>query len=133
MLDGQRLRQARAVLASMDVSDVGTDRVRAVGRAGRADGVHTVSELCGHCGRGRAAVSPDGEVWPCVLSRWMRTGNVREQSLAEILCGPVWREMVAAIPSATAICGPDKTGCRPKDNGGDCQPADKPACKPKFS
>lgn len=146
VLDGRRVGQARADLETLGVTDVGTDRLRGVGRAAPIIGTPGVSQLCGHCGRGRAAISPNGDVWPCVLSRWMNAGNVKESSLAEILYGPRMRELVAMIPSYDKgekdpcnpdkgeknPCGPDKTGCKPKNNGGDCQPAEKPACKPKF-
>jgi hypothetical protein len=59
-------------------------------------------------------------------------GNVKQSPLAEILTGEKIRELVAAIPAPVAACAPDKTDCKPKKDGGDCQPAEKPACKPKF-
>jgi hypothetical protein len=82
-----------------------------------------------------AAVSSDGDVWPCVMSRWMSAGNVRQQRLAEILAGATWGKLVSSIGAPHGSknpCAPDKTGCRPKGDGGDCQPAEKPACRPKF-
>ncbi|MGH3758578.1 hypothetical protein [Actinophytocola sp.] len=37
-------------------------------------------------------MSPEGAVWPCVFSRWLPVGNVREQSLGGDRCGrPVSR------------------------------------------
>ena len=79
-----------------------------------------------------AAVSPDGDVFPCVMSRWLSAGNVRQQTLAGILAGPRWGTAVTAVPVSADPCAPDKTGCKPKDDGGDCQPAEKPACRPKY-
>ncbi|MFC4056684.1 SPASM domain-containing protein [Planomonospora corallina] len=47
-----------------------------------------VGELCGRCGDGRAAVSWDGDVRMCVLSRFLTpAGNVRETPLVEIFAG----------------------------------------------
>lgn len=65
--DGQRVEQARQQLAALGVTDIGTDRVRGIGRATltRPD----PAELCGGCGDGQAAVSPTGDVWPCAMSR----------------------------------------------------------------
>jgi MoaA/NifB/PqqE/SkfB family radical SAM enzyme len=129
VLDDQGIDEAITSLERLGVTQIGTDRTRHLGRAGgRAPG-----ELCGHCGDGVAAVLPDGGVRPCVMSRWMAAGNVREQPLAEILNGERMRELIESIPMAAANpCAPDKTGCKPKGDGGDCQPAEKPACKPKY-
>ncbi|WP_344899489.1 SPASM domain-containing protein [Actinomadura meridiana] len=46
------------------------------------------TELCGRCGGGRAAAGPDGAVSPCVMSGWMRVGNVHEESLTTIVGDP---------------------------------------------
>ncbi len=76
---------------------------------------------------------PDGGVRPCVMARWMTARNVADQPLGEILTGARMRELIESIPTAAANpCNPDKTGCNPKQDGGDCQPAEKPACKPKH-
>jgi MoaA/NifB/PqqE/SkfB family radical SAM enzyme len=128
VLDGQRIDEATAMLERIGVTNIGIDRRRHLGRAGA--GGH--AELCGHCGDGVAAVLPDGGVRPCVMSRWMTAGSVQEQSLAEILASTTMRQLVAAIPRAANPCNPDKTGCKPKNDGGDCQPAEKPACNPKH-
>lgn len=131
VLPGQRVAQAEAELRALGVTNVGTDRTRRIGRA--AD-THSpgASELCGHCGRGRAAILPDGGVSPCVLARWMCAGNVRRQTLGEIVGTARWERLLSSIPSPRAICSPDKTGCKPKSDGPDCQPAEKPACRPQF-
>jgi len=60
------------------------DRVREVGRGVRGGGPG-VEQLCGRCGDGTLAVSPDGEVWPCVFARWLVLGRVGGTvSLAEV-------------------------------------------------
>ncbi|MGH3766431.1 MAG: SPASM domain-containing protein [Pseudonocardiaceae bacterium] len=46
-----------------------------------------MGQLCGNCANDVAAISPMGEVWPCVFSRWMPSGNVLDCSLAEVLDG----------------------------------------------
>ena len=94
--DGQRTAQAEAELRALGVTAIGTDRIRALGRGG---GTCDVGQLCGACGRGVAAVSPTGEVWPCVMSRWMPAGSVREDSLADIVTGQTWYDLVASIPA----------------------------------
>jgi MoaA/NifB/PqqE/SkfB family radical SAM enzyme len=37
---------------------------------------------------GKAAVSPSGDVFPCIFARWLKLGNAAEQSLSEILARP---------------------------------------------
>ena len=67
------------------------------------------------------------------MARWMTAGNVGDRPLAEILTGLEMRALVESIPAAAGNpCNPDKTGCKPKEDGGDCQPAEKPVCKPKH-
>jgi hypothetical protein len=109
---------ARADLAAAGVRSIGEDRMRGVGRA--AAGMVTTGELCGQCGHGRAAVSPDGEVWPCVIGRFLTAGNVKDQPLAAILGGPRMAQITAMIPPV-APCNPNDSDCKP--NAEVCYPA----------
>lgn len=132
-IPGGDVEAAGIELEGLGVADTGSaDHVRRVGRAAKpgAAGNPDVMELCGRCGRGRAAVSPDGDVSPCVLSRWMVAGSVRRQPLADIVHGAAMRELVTAIPVPRAACNPD---CKPSQgDGGDCAPAEKDACGPDY-
>jgi len=85
--EGQRTARARAELEALGVTRIRTDRLRRLGRAADAAGPD-VSELCGRCGRGIAAIIPSGDVTPCVMARWLPAGNVRQAPLADILSGP---------------------------------------------
>ncbi|MFF4220672.1 radical SAM protein [Streptomyces nondiastaticus] len=79
----QRVGAAVTDLQNIGVGHVGGDRTRAFGRAGKgAD--PTVNDLCGHCALGQVAIGPEGNVWPCVLGRFITLGNVRETPLADI-------------------------------------------------
>jgi MoaA/NifB/PqqE/SkfB family radical SAM enzyme len=113
---------AKEDLRALGITRIGVDRVRAVGRGGGND----ISELCGRCGQGVAAIGPDGEVWPCVFSRWMPVGNVLTSSLAEILAGRAMAEAVALIPNGRRrSCGPDcdpNTACSPGSPPSSCDP-----------
>jgi MoaA/NifB/PqqE/SkfB family radical SAM enzyme len=117
----EHARAGRAELAALGVTRVSApDRVRRLGRAaepGTAGG-GDVSELCGRCGRGMAAVSPDGDVWPCVMSRWLPAGNVLTEGLAGVLAGPRWQAVLAGIPAPRAdACNPDDDdNCKPKQD-----------------
>jgi len=132
----EHARAGRAELAALGVTRVSApDRVRRLGRAAGAGtaGGGDVSELCGRCGRGMAAVSPDGDVWPCVMSRWLPAGNVLTEGLGQVLAGPRWQAVLAGIPTPRAG-GPDDDddNCNPKQDGNDCKPAETPACVPKY-
>nr|WP_242687390.1 MULTISPECIES: SPASM domain-containing protein [unclassified Actinopolyspora] len=83
--------------------------------------------MCGHCGQGKVAVSPTGDVWPCVFSRWMPVGNVRERTLVDILTGPD----MARTEKQLARHFPDgpHSACDPKC-GPSCGPSCNPSCWP---
>ena len=123
--DAQRVDQARAELRSMGVQNIGTDRLRQVGRGSTSTEKDT-TQLCGNCARGVAAVSGDGDVWPCVFARWMPVGNVRDTPLADILNGPV----MAATSSRLAECFGRGCPCVPKMCDPQCGPSCSPACRP---
>lgn len=57
--DGQRIAQARAELAALGVDEIRVDHLRGVGRGGRGQQPKP-SQLCGHCGQDKVAVSTDG-------------------------------------------------------------------------
>ncbi|MER7210668.1 radical SAM/SPASM domain-containing protein [Streptosporangium sp. NPDC000239] len=122
--------EGRNNLTLLGVTDIRSDRLRAIGRT--APGSRNASELCGACGKGKAAISPTGDVWPCVMARWMTAGNVLEQPLRGILQGARWQELVNGIPNPTGKrCDPEL--CDPvRGDGNDCDPASTPACDPKF-
>jgi len=118
---------------SIEVGDgIGTTAKVSHAQTNRTGGLSTVadpSQLCGACGRGKVAVSPDGDVWPCVFSRWMPVGNVRRESLAEIVNGSEMASATAALqpqlerlPSMAKPCDPV---CGPN-----CGPACNPSCWP---
>lgn len=108
---------AEADLRAMGVTRIAVDRIRAIGRGGDND----PNELCGRCGQGVAAISPDGEVWPCIFSRWMGVGNVLDAPLAEILTGRAMAGAVASIPAPRAVCNPEME-CSPGHPPSSCQP-----------
>lgn len=111
--EGQRSDQAVAELRELGVTEIGTDRLRQVGRGVRT-GRAGLDQLCGHCGDGKIAISPSGEVWPCVFSRWMPVGNVRERALVEILSGPRTAEVGATLRTHFATRPRSAWPTRPK-------------------
>lgn len=122
--ESQRIREARADLERLGVRPdrIGVDRVRAFGR-GR--GEHTacdVNELCGHCGDGRAAIGPDGTVTPCIMSAWLKAGNVRTETLADILTGDGMARATAVIPRRTTVADPCDPGAQCRPDAYPCQP-----------
>ncbi|QKV94329.1 radical SAM protein [Streptomyces sp. NA02950] len=131
VLPGQRVSEARKELEALGVRLIRTDRTRRVGRASLPGAGVDAGELCGRCGLGQAAVLPSGEVTPCVMARWLTTGNVRERGLAAVLGGEAWAEALRLIPARVGggPCDPD---CKPASDGGDCSPAEQPACDPKY-
>lgn len=105
----QRVREATRDLLSLGVEQVGGDRTRAFGRGGKG-AAPAIADLCGHCGHDKCAIGPNGDVWPCVLGRFLKVGNVREAPLAEIWGGLRWGEVLADI---RAVHGEGVRSCTP--------------------
>ncbi|WP_329425418.1 SPASM domain-containing protein [Streptosporangium sp. NBC_01495] len=134
--DGQRTQQSIAVLERLGVSEIGYDDLREVGRGTRRDGP-SVAQLCGNCGDRQVAISPTGEVWPCVFSRWLPAGNVQETPLADILTSEAFARITGELreafgrrkPCNPDPCSPDcSPSCRPASN---CRPSNN--CAPNYS
>lgn len=125
-LPGQDVDGAVADLRALGVADVSVEDVRPYGRGQSEHEPCDAAGLCGHCGRGRAAVGPDGTVTPCIMSGWLGVGNVLHEPLGALLYGPAMADAVATI--LQPIAG---RGCPPND-GDDCG-KNAPACAPAFS
>ncbi|MGK5731872.1 radical SAM protein [Streptomyces sp. URMC 124] len=125
VLNGQRVRQAEVELRALGVKQIQIDRMRKVGRAAESPSTApSLDELCGRCFRQRVAISSNGEVYGCILSRFLPVGNVKERGLAAIVRSGTWAETVEKVPMA-------QDPCTPQDSS-DCDPANTPACLPKF-
>jgi MoaA/NifB/PqqE/SkfB family radical SAM enzyme len=115
--EAQEIEKALATLKRLGVQRIDPDRMRGIGRGVR-DGEEGVDQLCGQCGDGRLAVLPSGKVTPCVMSRWMDLGNVRNSSLSKIdsEAGQVrshLREAFSRRASKGSSCPPGTTPCTP--------------------
>lgn len=72
---GQR---AWLFLNDLGVSDIKIDFQRGVGRgAQRLYSPEPMSQLCGECWKGKLCVTPSGQAYPCVFSRFAQVGAVR--------------------------------------------------------
>jgi MoaA/NifB/PqqE/SkfB family radical SAM enzyme len=140
VLPGQEMAETVAELEELGVGEIRVDRMRRVGR-GAGGTVPDIDQLCVHCGEGKLAISPEGEVWPCVFSRWLQLGNVRESPLAEIyLTSAAVRSGLWHRPVADSVAGPpgirawlrerfairERNGRREKP----CLPTGMPPCPP---
>ncbi|MEU6403009.1 radical SAM protein [Streptomyces sp. NPDC046985] len=106
---GQRVREAARDLSALGVGTVGGDRTRAFGRAGKG-AEPTIGDLCGHCAHEKCAIGPDGNVWPCVLGRFLNVRNVLESPLSEIWEGV---RMAAVLADISAVHGEGAQSCTP--------------------
>ncbi|WP_371666790.1 radical SAM protein [Streptomyces sp. NBC_00289] len=123
VFEGQRTAPARDELLGLGVRTVNTDRARSVGRG--AVHLPSTADLCGRCADGRAAIMTDGTVTPCVLGRFLPTGNAKDNGLAMVFRGQQWADTAARIPpSAASAC--------PPDDSGDCDPANTETCDPAY-
>ncbi|MER5304616.1 radical SAM protein [Streptomyces lasiicapitis] len=107
--EGQRVQEAAQDLTALGVGTVGGDRTRAFGRASEG-AAPTIKDLCGHCAHEKCAIGPTGDVWPCVLGRFLTLGNVKGTSLAEIWGGQQMTDVTAEIE---AVHGSGVEACTP--------------------
>lgn len=120
VVEGQDIERAKDALRALGVTDIVSDRARGVGRAAHG-AAPAVSELCGRCGKGRAAIGMDGQLTPCVLGRFLVAGNVKDNTLGDLFAGRAWREILDTVPALDAC-----VTCSPGDSN-DCDPSRKPA------
>lgn len=107
----QRASEAARELLALGMEEVGGDTVRAFGRGGGGGGgTPRVEDLCGHCAHEKCAVGPNGDVWPCVLGRFLVLGNVRTTPLTKIWMG---EQMAAVSAEITAVHGEGRERCTP--------------------
>jgi MoaA/NifB/PqqE/SkfB family radical SAM enzyme len=70
---------AEEMLKSMGVKSVGVDRLRGIGRGNVTLGIEDpMLEMCRDCGRGQLAVDSEGNVFPCVFSKYYNLGHVSD-------------------------------------------------------
>ncbi|NEC22773.1 radical SAM protein [Streptomyces parvus] len=105
----QRVQEAAQDLVSLGVGTVGGDRTRAFGRASRG-AAPAVADLCGHCAHEKCAIGPTGDVWPCVLGRFLPMGNVLDSPLPEIWGG---ERMQDAVDEISSVHGEGAKACTP--------------------
>jgi MoaA/NifB/PqqE/SkfB family radical SAM enzyme len=123
IIPAQQAADAERQLRALGIADTGHDHVREFGRGT----LPAPDQACGNCGRGRAAILPDGTVTPCPLTRWLTAGHVRETKLSTIM--ETVTSMAATLPArAGKTCNPDD--CHPDTY---CAPLCTPsACKPNI-
>jgi MoaA/NifB/PqqE/SkfB family radical SAM enzyme len=122
VIDFGHVKEAVDDLKSIGVTKVATDRVRHIGRGG--DSTPAPAELCGRCGHDVAAVSADGDVSPCIFTRWLKVGNVRRTPLTCITDSPEMTAALTTIPAQRA---------KPCDPDIECNPGSPPStCDPRY-
>lgn len=125
-VDDTSVQSAIAELRSIGVRNVGSDRTRGLGRGVRqlSTKLNPFGELCGHCGEGKIAIDNNGNVYPCVFSKFSPLGHVRS-GLDQIVRGMkmgIFLDKLSAQHSETkreesGPCFP--TTCVPHEN---CNP-----------
>ncbi|MGA4839925.1 radical SAM/SPASM domain-containing protein [Streptomyces sp. G45] len=131
VLEGQRADYAEHELSRLGIRDVRTDAIRPYGRGAQGT-APSINRLCGRCGRRKFAISPTGEVWPCVFARWISLGNVHTQSLAEIYDGDAMRRTRSVLEEAFPHTRPRAQGCPPDMCLPNCNPSFE-TCSPQLA
>ncbi len=94
----RHVKETRKFLRALGVRSIVEDRVRGVGRGqDLVPGVRPRKELCGACWRGKLCVDATGDARPCVFSRDVSVGNVRESGLSAVVRGTRLRAFRRAV------------------------------------
>lgn len=81
-------------------------RRRVGGRARR----RTIRDLCGHCAQEKCAIGPTGDMWPCVLGRFLTMGNAKSAPVAGVWNGARAAQVTADL---AAVHGSGVQSCTP--------------------
>jgi len=144
-------------LKELGIVDVKQDILRGIGRGGINSNVFDpYNELCGACWDGKLVVDYDGNIFPCVFSRFNIIGSVKEKLnvILEKVVLHQFREKIYNIElgknrkiksslsflhNDSAKCVPDRDcmpdrGCRPAYcTPENCRPICAPTCSPTCS
>lgn len=120
------------VKRELGIEKIGIDRSREIGRA-KDEIKDEYQELCGACWQGKLAINSDGDVFPCVFSRFATIGNITE-GLNNILNKDELAEFRTKVKEIDDYrekmreeTGVITNDCRPRD---ECMPYCKPNCTP---
>ncbi|TDK29826.1 radical SAM protein [Rhizobium deserti] len=93
------LAAATSMLRSMGVSAIRANHQISVGRAvNEVPMPETSAGLCGRCGDGRIAIAPNGEIYPCIMSRGNSLGSIRSNSISEVMRGNMLKTFRKRFP-----------------------------------
>lgn len=106
--------RARHLLELIGVTECAIDRQRGIGRGASDSGqMDPIAELCGACRHGTLCVTATGRAHPCVFSRFVDLGDVRDRQLPAIVAGhPIsafreaLQEQMARRERPTIQCNP---------------------------
>ncbi len=142
-----QVADTRRLLEAMGVSNVGADRVRGIGRGSReVASAAPMKELCGACGQGQLCISSDGQISPCVFSKFHPVGTREGGLTTAVRSGELQAFRAAArsshselrvrepVVAAAVECGPERPAppCGPERPAPPCGPErPAPPCRPE--
>ena len=145
------LIETKEYLRSLGVQEIGSDKIRSIGRAANLgeESEHPlmdIQELCGSCWKGSICIAPDGTVSPCIMSKKWSTSSIIDSSLSKafnsnemyrlrnVIYENVWKPQESSAscnPDCSPTCLPGRacypTSCSPNRN---CQPDGCYPCSP---
>jgi MoaA/NifB/PqqE/SkfB family radical SAM enzyme len=106
----------------VDRQQIRVDHIRPVGRGNRETCKPELRDtLCGECWKGKLAIVPTGDAFPCVFARSVAVGNALRQELQQIVCS----EALASFRTSCRNWFPQSRQCGPN-----CQPDLGPPPRP---
>jgi MoaA/NifB/PqqE/SkfB family radical SAM enzyme len=98
------ISETKMFLESIGATDVGVDIMRGFGRGAIAteSAEPCFADLCGKCNDGSICIDPEGNVSPCIMSRFCTIGSVREGPISAMLNSGAWNRFSAQLDNATS-------------------------------
>lgn len=133
--NGELINETIDFIKSLGIENIKVDVVRGIGRGDNLkSSTNPMSQLCGACWKGQLVVDAEGNVFPCVFSRFNVIGNITE-GLSSILKKDSLNSFRKIVKGFTlnkdysdgdcdpdinsACCSPDGT-CSPEDDDSTC-------------
>jgi radical SAM protein with 4Fe4S-binding SPASM domain len=118
----------KTFLINLGASNISIDRVRGIGRGNDfVKNENKYSELCGACWNGKLSVDANGNIYPCVFSRFHKVGTVSD-GISNILSSPSLRSFRSDSKLFSEKANIENS-CKPNCDPSVCDPS---ICDPSY-
>ena len=133
--NAEHISETKKFLHEIGVEDIGTDRVRGLGRGAALvpdSPTPLLKELCGSCWKGSVCIGPNGIVSPCIMAKAWSVGSLLDATLEAIVASDVLHDVRERIYNEVWLRAMPVTSCIPSECSPVCNPTCSPNCSPCY-